>query len=129
MSAMKKISIESMAGGAAVEAVNHCINEVLQNIMDPNTTAKQKRQVVLTLSFIPNEHRNMMDISFTASSKLAAAAPVETAAIIDKDHETGEMVGLELFDGQNPGQHTLPVEGVGEFDTSTTASKVVNLKK
>lgn len=121
---MKRVTIATLAQGAAVEAVDHCIGEVVQNIQDPNTDAKKKRKVVLTLVFTPNEHRNMMDIAFEAQSKLVPAAPGTATAMLDTD-EHGEIVPLELFQGQNPNQATLPVKGVEEYQPKDP--KVVNI--
>ncbi len=43
-------SLENLKGGAVIEAYEHAFAELLGNILDPNTKATEKRQIVLTVA-------------------------------------------------------------------------------
>lgn len=101
------LKIETLAGGAVVEALEHEIQNMLNNIADPNTEAKKPREVRLVIKVKPNEHRNMADVLVQTSSKLVPAAPLETSILIDRGH-TGEAVAAEMWAGEVPGQAQLP---------------------
>jgi len=100
------LTMETLCGGGVIESLHHEIQNVLDNVADPNTEAKKVREVRLVIKVKPNDHRNMADVTVQASSKLIAAAPLATSIIIDKDGN--RTVAAELFGGENPGQLTLP---------------------
>jgi len=104
------LSLETLCGGGALEALHHEVQTVLDNIADPNTDAKKVREVRMTIKIKPNEHRNMADVTVQASSKIIPAAPLSSAILIDK--EGGRTIAAEVFPGENPGQAALP--GVAE---------------
>lgn len=101
------LQMDTLCGGAVIEALHHEVQNVLTNIADPNTEAKKVREVRLVIKVRPNEHRNMADVSVQTSSKLIPAAPLETSIIIDKD-ATGKAVAGEMWAGEQPGQAQLP---------------------
>jgi hypothetical protein len=100
------LTMETLCGGGVIESLHHEIQNVLDNVADPNTEAKKVREVRLVIKVKPNDHRNMADVTVQASSKLIAAAPLATSIIIDKDGN--RTVAAELYGGENPGQLTLP---------------------
>lgn len=67
------MNLGNMCGGRILGKVDHEIEKVLKNIVDPNTPAEQKRKIVLTLTFIPADNRELGTIMFSCESKLAAA--------------------------------------------------------
>jgi len=101
------LTIESLSGGGAVERLHGALQEALQNILDPNTTAKKPRKVKLEIVIKPNEHRNMAEMTVTTSCTLCPPTPLETSIIIDKDRD-GTAKASELAPGENPGQAVLP---------------------
>jgi hypothetical protein len=110
------LTMETLCGGGVIESLHHEIQQVLNNVADPNTEAKKVREVRLVIKVKPNEHRNMAEVSVQASSKLIAAAPLSTAIIIDKDGN--RAVAAEIFDGENPGQLVLPDVEVSAHNVS-----------
>lgn len=113
------VSLATLKGGAAIEAVDHALGECWENILDPNTAPKAKRTVTLKLTFKPSEERDAAGCSIEVSSKLAPQAPMSAQVIVDQ--ENGKAVAAE-FGRRNPGQHEL--EGVyGENDNVTPFKK------
>jgi len=100
------LTVETLCGGGAVEALHFEVQRALDNIADPNTEAKKTREVTLKIKIKPNDARNMATVMVQTSSKLIPAAPLETAIIIDMDGN--KAVAAELYGGENPGQLTLP---------------------
>lgn len=111
------LTMETLCGGGVIESLHHEIQNVLNNVADPNTEAKKVREVRLLIKVKPNEHRNMADITVQASSKLIPAAPLETSILIDKDGN--KTVAAEMYGGENPGQASLP----GVADSAHNVSK------
>ncbi len=79
------------------------LEKVLENIADPNTDAKKTRKITITMNFKPNERRTIAALDFQTKASLAAAKPVTTEIIIDKD-PSGKILASELSKGEIPGQ-------------------------
>jgi hypothetical protein len=112
------VSLATLKGGAAIEAVDHALGEVWDNILDPNTAPRAKRSVTLKLTFSPTEDRESAGCNIEIASKLAPQAPMTAQIIVDQ--EDGRAVAAE-FGRRNPGQHTL--EGVYEEAKNVTPIK------
>lgn len=50
---MQHINLETFANGAFAEQVNRAMEEVAQNIQNPNTDAKKARKITITLTVKP----------------------------------------------------------------------------
>ena len=105
---MEKISLDKFAGGALAERVNDAIQQVLENIKDPNTDFKEKRKVTVDITFSSDEEREMSQVIVLAKTKLAPKAPVKSVILIDRDLN-GEVLGTE-FRKQIPGQQVIVVD-------------------
>lgn len=105
-----ELRAETLAGGALLEALDFALEETLANVLDVNTDAKKPRKIMAVITIRPDAQRNMGSLTFEVKTGLAAPVPVETSIIIDRDRATGKAVGAELRTGENPNQHTLPME-------------------
>ncbi|PKL00043.1 MAG: hypothetical protein CVV56_07975 [Tenericutes bacterium HGW-Tenericutes-1] len=100
------LDIKALARGALEEKFDIEVDKVINNIMDPNTSFKQKRKVTITLEFTPkDEQRDFVDVLVNATSIVAPYGPIKTAIIIGK--ENGEYAAEEINRGQIPGQTSL----------------------
>lgn len=97
LAASNATSLLDMANGAIKERIDYEMGRVMQNISDPNTKASAKREITLA----PDEDRKHIEVSCTASSKLAAMNPVKTSLATGR--ENGQTVAVELTP-QIPGQ-------------------------
>lgn len=91
-----KKSILEMARGAIMEQVDIETSKVIDNIIDPNTEAKKKRQIVLTVDFMPSADRETVTISATAKSKLLPNNAIQTSLFVGVDRSTGEVIATEM---------------------------------
>ena len=125
----EKISLDKFAGGAFSERANSAIQQVLENIKDPNTDHKIKRKVILELTFITGESREMTDVNVVAKTKLAPQRPISSIILIDRNIN-GDVLGSE-FKKQIEGQQVMVVEPetgeVIEPNVQSDKSKPVNL--
>ena len=98
---LDKKSILEMSMGAILERVDYEMGKVMENILDPNTKATAKRTITVKITLEPDEERQHVEVSATASSTLAALHPVKTALAVGQ--EGGHTVAVELTP-QIPGQ-------------------------
>lgn len=122
------INFDTLAGGALKERLNTELEKVLENIADPNTKDTKTRKLNISISFKPNEERDLAEVSIEAKTVLAPAAPSKTKIIIDRDLESGKVVAAE-FKNQIPGQVeiSIPTETI-EDDSITNSNKIVDLR-
>lgn len=87
-------SLIDMANGAIKERLDYEMGRVIQNIGDPNTKAAAKRTITVKITLEPDEERQHIEVSATASSTLAPMHPVKTALAVG--NEGGHTVAVEL---------------------------------
>lgn len=99
-------SILEMAQGAITEQVNAEVGKIVDNILDVNTEAKKKRQLVITVDFLPSGDRSQVAITATAKSKLLPNNAIQTTLFVGADSSTGEIQAVEMVP-QIPGQQSF----------------------
>lgn len=114
---MKHINLETFANGAFAEQVNRAMEEVAQNIQNPNTDAKK------ALTVKPNDQRDFSTVGIEAKTTLAPTLGVVTAMTIGKDIKTGEVQAVEIGN-QIPGQ--MKFGGTEEVQEPASLKKVVD---
>ena len=87
-----KKSILQMARGAIQERADYEITRILENILDPNTSATAARRLTLTLTLKPDDTRQNIAVGVVAKSALAATNPVTTSLYVADDDTVVEMV-------------------------------------
>ena len=98
------ISLESIGSGAAVERFKLALNDVLDNILDPNTDAKKARSITLKITMKPDENREFSKAEISVATALAPITPVKTQFFIGRDN-TGHGVATEY----NPQQTQISI--------------------
>jgi len=89
----KKLSLATLKGGAAIEMVDAALQEILENIVDPNTNATAKRSVTLKLTLAPDQERESMHVGMDVKSSFAPHETVGTIAFIA--HTRDGIVAVE----------------------------------
>ncbi|WP_270289503.1 hypothetical protein [Enterocloster citroniae] len=103
---MSKVNLETFAGGALQEKVDRAMDEVLQNMQDPNTPWKNKRGITIKISFQQNEDRDDTAVDVVVEKKLAHSSPIVTRMSIGTDLDTGEVYAEE-YGKQVKGQMSI----------------------
>lgn len=103
----RPFKLETLNDGGVMEAIEHGLQQIMDNIADPNTEAKKVRKLVVEVKFKPNEHRNLADVECKVDARTVPQAPQVVSILIDKDR-SGKAVAAELHTGENPGQERLP---------------------
>ncbi|WP_079479689.1 hypothetical protein [Halobacillus salinus] len=98
MSDEYEMKLSEVADGALQEQFNVEHQRVVQNMFDRNTKAKAKRKITIELEYVPNEQRELANLTLNVKSKLAPAESVPTSLMIGADGD-GQVVGKELRSG------------------------------
>lgn len=121
----KDLSIENLCGGAVQERINRALRKVSDNILDPNTEAKKKRNISLTLTFIPNEDdREDVAVEAHVTMKLAPEEGVKTQFYINRDMTKDVVTITEHVKGQIKGQLSFDDLGFMVEDIEPTAEEL-----
>ena len=103
---MSKVNLETFAGGALQEKFDVAMEQVLANMLDPNTPWKNKREITVKVAFEQNEDRDDTTVDVSVIPKLAAAKSIGTRMAIGKNIKTGEIYAEE-YGNQVRGQMSL----------------------
>ena len=96
---MNPIDLAELAGGALQEKSQKALQDVFENMQDPNTPWKNKREVVIKLKFTQNEDRDDATCEISVEKKLAQPKPVETKFALGTNLSTGEVLAEEYGPG------------------------------
>lgn len=113
-------SLDKLMGGAVAERFNDALNDVLKNVFDPNTSAKAKRQIMLTITVKPDKNRKTATFDADVKRKVAPPETLSQTCFIDRD-DKGRVVAYE-DQGQLQGQ--LGVDEVVDTDADRSAHVV-----
>lgn len=99
------MTLASLCDGAVQERVNHALQKVSENVLDPNTDPKKKRSITLTLSFEPNpDDREDVSVDVSVGVKLAPETGLKTQFFLSKNLDSGMVSITEHAKGQIKGQ-------------------------
>lgn len=79
---MDSIHIDTIGDGIVPALFENELEKVVNNIADPNTAPKQKREIDIKVTFSPTESRELAGMSISVKSKLAPVKPHETSVYI-----------------------------------------------
>lgn len=96
---MNPINLAELAGGALQEKSQKALQDVFENMQDPNTPWKNKREVVIKLKFTQNEDRDDATCEISVEKKLAQTKPVETKFALGTNLAIGEVLAEEYGPG------------------------------
>ena len=83
-----KIELATLNGGMALDMFNEELKKVMSNIEDENTSATQKRKVVLTVDFKPDNERKLGVATISVKSHLAPIIPQGKSVYFDMTKTT-----------------------------------------
>ncbi|MHC1788257.1 hypothetical protein [Solidesulfovibrio sp.] len=105
----KPLKLETLQNGAVLEAFEVELQNVLDNIQDPNTKPDGVREVSVRLKFKPSKDRNYTSLTYSVASKLQPSEPGEVPIFVDRDRKNKRATAVELVSpDENPDQERLP---------------------
>lgn len=111
------VSLETLGQGAAVERFNLALQDVLNNVQDPNTDPKKARTVTMKVTVKPSADREVGTLAVDVVSKLAPIAPFDVRVFMGRGKD-GKGYATE-YHSQQAGLFTEPVpeaENVKHFE-------------
>lgn len=118
------MELKDIAGGALQEKFAHSFKKVMENMQDVNMPYKDKRQIVITMTFVQNEQRDNVLADISVKEKLAAQGGLTTQFAVEKDLKSGEIVAEE-YGKQLKGQ--MSMEDTTTVDLET--GEVIDIRK
>ena len=111
--------LDELMDGALTERFNYEMRRVLQNVFDPNTKSKAKRQIQIVIDITPNENRNAAEFKVDVKSKIAPIEAVAQTVMLYQD-DCGNVTATEITN-QAPGQidmdNNVHIPNVVQFDS------------
>lgn len=100
---LTRITLENLVGGGLEERFSDALDKTIENILDPNTEAKAKRKLVITVTIAPEESRGHAAVAVECETKLVAPKALLTRAYLGMDRRSGQLMACE----DNPEQLQL----------------------
>jgi len=112
------VTLNTIANGAAVELFDRELQRVIQNIADPNTSAKARREIHIKVTILPDEERSIGYARIECASKLGDIKPVQTVMYFGRNKENklvavaNNIIQPSMFD-QPENQNVTPIRALG----------------
>lgn len=103
---MNSIKLEELVGGALQEKFSRSLENVVENLQNPNTPYKNKRNITIKLTFEQNEARDDVKVNIDVQEKLAPQTPLQTSFAVGRDLKDGNLY-VEEYGKQIKGQMNL----------------------
>jgi hypothetical protein len=88
----EELTLANLGNGGAIELFEEELKKILENILDPNTKAKAKRELTLKVTFVPNADRDSAEIEVECRAK---PAPMNSAsATIFLGRRKGQAIAI-----------------------------------
>ncbi len=108
--------VESLMGGIGLELCNEQIQKCLDNIVDPNTSPKKARKVILTITITPDETRSVGSTEVTCTSKLATNIPAKATVFFGRNAQGGGTASeanrdqMKMFAPEKKADNVIPMK-------------------
>lgn len=130
MSKKKAINFDlsEIADGGVQVKLNRALQQVADNILDPNTDPTKKRKVQLNITLAPNEKRDASDVTVEVKTTLAPEVGVPTTMLLGRDIN-GKVHVNELKSGVKGQTYIDPDDGKAKTDTGEPVAEVEKEEK
>lgn len=124
---MNKFRLEDFAGGAVAERIGIAIQQVYENIANPNMEAEKARKLTIELTFKPSkEDRTDVDVIAVVKTSLQPQKAISSRMIVESDGK-GNVLGAEWNRETMRGQMEIPTEEANT-ETQGNNSGVIDLQ-
>lgn len=114
----EKMTLMTIADGAAIEKFDAEFERVMANITDPNTSAQKTRKIRLEFEFRPGSSREFVSVKIKSASVLVPETPFESDILLQK--ENGKVFAVspnsrqrQIFDEEQNNRKNLEVVNGG----------------
>lgn len=121
-----KHRLQDLAGGAVQEKFAHSFKKVMENMQDVNTPYKDKRQIIITMTFVQNEQRDNVVADISVKEKLASQGGLTTQFAVGRDLRSREVIAEE-YGKQLRGQ--VSIENIEPETGEIKESEVIDIRK
>lgn len=97
-------SILQMCNGAFQERADYAMAAIVENILDPNTTAKAKRKVTITLELCPDDSRQNVVVNCSVTTKLA---PADRDTVLEMTPQVPGQLSVDCTEQGEPAELKL----------------------
>lgn len=110
--------------------VDNALQQVMENIYNPNTSESKKRKITVNIEMEPKDHRSRQEVAIQAKVSLAPEDSVEMSLLSGQNLKTGEIM-LAEYAGQMLGQVNIDEypENVDLETGEVLEGNVVDLRK
>lgn len=126
-----KPDLKEMCNGAIQEKFQHAFDRVMENLQDINTPYRDKREIVIKMTFAQNEQRDNVMADIKVTEKLASQGALTTQFAVGKDLKTGKIIAEE-YGNQLRGQTEMDVNVNAvavDAETGEVVGNVVDFRK
>ena len=109
-----KVSIATMADGAAIQMIDEALEHAYGNIRDVNTQATQKRVIDFKITLTPDAEREIVVLDLECIKKFANDRPVGAKLMLGMDQ--GVLVAEELRSRQTDIEEYAKVRSIKEVE-------------
>ena len=113
----KKVSLETLNGGAVLELFEEEWSRILSNIQDENTDPEAVRELKISIKLKPGKDRASANTLVNVSSKLAAIVPHESFVMFSR--EKGSLVAF-TSDPKQPELDLALEPNIAEFSAKAS---------
>jgi hypothetical protein len=86
MRQQQNVTLENLGHGAAAEMFQKELENVIANIVDPNTKPDAVRTITLKMKVKPGKDRGLCSVEIACDCKVASVQPFETAMYVGMEH-------------------------------------------
>ena len=112
MDEKQMVSLANVGKKGAIEQFDIELYKVLENVMDPNTSARTERKVILEAKIKPNDNRDFCELEICLSSKLSPAKSFHTQIFVGRDFAHGGRVIATEHNPQQLGLNMGPADKI-----------------
>lgn len=122
---MNEFLLEDFAGGAVRERIQNAIQQVYENIANPNMEPEKARKLTIELTFKPNkDDRTDVDVTAIVKTSLQPQKAINSRMIVESDGKSN-VLGSEWSREAMRGQMKLPEE---KAEAETKVDGVIDLQ-
>lgn len=123
-----ELDLNKLAGGSLRRRAEAAVEEVLENMLDPNIPAEGKRSVTIKLTLSQTSDRSNLTMDISVVKKLVDEHAIRTNLYAARDLESGQIVAEE-YGQQVRGQMDFKAVEAAQETGKNEEKSVVDFRK